>query len=593
MYSKYLPILVSLYLFHVFVSGQTNFKEKENVWKEELFKSPQDADFEYDPKIQAPTIFIAIFVRNKEHSLPYFLNALYNQNYSKKRMALWIVTDHNTDKSAQLLETWVKHIRNEYHRVDYESVQSEWYYEGQKSNMDWPEERHVRLLQLRQQALVKARDQWADFILYVDADNILMNPYTIWHLMSADVTIVAPALNTLGSYSNFWCGQDERGYYKRTEDYFPIKNRRKLGTFQVPLVHSTFLIDLTHNDSLNLQFWPLRKDYNLDLDDIIIFSFNAKAAGIPVHVNNMHIYGYMPIPLKSDQTLVEEVETFTHLLMEVMTEPPVQIGIEITPSPILNTLPSSSKLGFDEIYMINLLRREDRYYRMKTVLDLQGISFKHFHAVDSKMMNTSYLKGLGIDMLPGFVDPYHGRTALTRGEIGCFLSHYYIWQEVVEKGYKQVIVLEDDVRFENAFSRKLGHVMNEIQELNLNWDLIYIGRKRMQTEVPEKWVPGSKVLVEADYSFWTLGYLLSLSGAKKLLAGNPLGKMVPVDEYLPIMFNKHPISQYMDAFPNRNVVALSVEPLIVYPTHYTGQENYFSDTETSSIWEEETKKDEL
>ena len=42
----------------------------------------------------------------------------------------------------------------------------------------------------------------------------------------------------------------------------------------------------------------------------------------------------------------------------------------------------------------------------------------------------------------------------------------------MEKGYKQVIVLEDDVRFENAFSRKLGHVMNEIQELNLNWDLM-------------------------------------------------------------------------------------------------------------------------
>ena len=63
----------------------------------------------------------------------------------------------------------------------------------------------------------------------------------------------------------------------------------------------------------------------------------------------------------------------------------------------------------------------------------------------------------------------------------------------------------------------------------------------MQTKIPEKRVEGSELLVEADYSFWTLGYLLSKSGAKKLLAGNPLGKMVPVDEYLPIMFNKHPM----------------------------------------------------
>ena len=63
----------------------------------------------------------------------------------------------------------------------------------------------------------------------------------------------------------------------------------------------------------------------------------------------------------------------------------------------------------------------------------------------------------------------------------------------------------------------------------------------MQTKVPENRVSGSKWLVEADYSFWTLGYLLSNSGARKLLAGDPLGKMVPVDEYLPIMFNKHPM----------------------------------------------------
>ena len=63
----------------------------------------------------------------------------------------------------------------------------------------------------------------------------------------------------------------------------------------------------------------------------------------------------------------------------------------------------------------------------------------------------------------------------------------------------------------------------------------------MQTKAPEKRVQGSEWLVEADYSFWTLGYLLSNAGAQKLLAGDPLGKMVPVDEYLPIMFNKHPM----------------------------------------------------
>ena len=34
-----------------------------------------------------------------------------------------------------------------------------------------------------------------------------------------------------------------------------------------------------------------------------------------------------------------------------------------------------------------------------------------------------------IKMLPGYKDPYHGRP-LTKGELGCFLSHYNIWKEV-------------------------------------------------------------------------------------------------------------------------------------------------------------------
>lgn len=34
-----------------------------------------------------------------------------------------------------------------------------------------------------------------------------------------------------------------------------------------------------------------------------------------------------------------------------------------------------------------------------------------------------------MDLLPGYQDPYSGRT-LTKGEVGCFLSHYSVWEEV-------------------------------------------------------------------------------------------------------------------------------------------------------------------
>lgn len=63
----------------------------------------------------------------------------------------------------------------------------------------------------------------------------------------------------------------------------------------------------------------------------------------------------------------------------------------------------------------------------------------------------------------------------------------------------------------------------------------------MQVEHPERAVPNVHNLVEADYSYWTLGYAISLQGARKLLDAQPLSKMLPVDEFLPVMYNKHPV----------------------------------------------------
>lgn len=66
-----------------------------------------------------------------------------------------------------------------------------------------------------------------------------------------------------------------------------------------------------------------------------------------------------------------------------------------------------------------------------------------------------------------------------------------------------------------------------------------MGRKILNWE-DEELVSGTSVLVTPHYSYWTLGYLISLRGARKLMEAQPFNKLLPVDEYLPIMFNTHP-----------------------------------------------------
>ena len=46
--------------------------------------------------------------------------------------------------------------------------------------------------------------------------------------------------------------------------------------------------------------------------------------------------------------------------------------------------------------------------------------------------------------------------------------------------------------------------------------------------------------------------------------------------------------EYMQYFEQRDLEVFSVEPLLLFPTHYTGEPGYISDTETSTIWDDET-----
>ncbi|XP_053707709.1 procollagen galactosyltransferase 1 [Synchiropus splendidus] len=533
----------------------------------------------------APRILVALICRNSEHSLPYFLGALERLDYPKDRMALWVATDHNMDNTTVMLRDWLVKVRSQYHYVEWRPKEHPRHYVDEEGPKHWTDLRYEHVMKLRQAALKSAREMWADYFMVVDCDNLLTNPNVLWDLIKENKTIIAPMLESRAAYSNFWCGMTSQGYYKRTPAYLPIRKRLRKGCFAVPMVHSTFLIDLRKEASKQLAFYPPNEEYSWAFDDIIVFAYSARIADVQMFICNRETYGYFTVPLRSHNTLQDEADSFLHSLLEVnVRNPPVMPSKNV---PLPKKQPD--KMGFDEVFMINLERRTDRRERMLRALHDQEIDCKVVAAVDGKAMNISEVHAMGIHMLPGYSDPYHGRP-LTKGELGCFLSHYKIWTEIVERGLETSLVIEDDLRFEVFFKRRLMNLMTEVEDERLDWDLIYIGRKRMQVDHPEKAVPNIHNLVEADYSYWTLGYMISLQGAEKLLNAEPLKKMLPVDEFLPIMYNKHPVVDYMEQFETRDLKAFSAEPLLVYPTHYTGDSGYISDTETSTVWDNDKVK---
>lgn len=142
-----------------------------------------------------------------------------------------------------------------------------------------------------------------------------------------------------------------KGYYKRTPAYIPIRKRVRTGCFAVPMVHSTFLLDLRKEASRLLAFHPPHEDYSWAFDDIIVFAFSARMAGecstfltimityIGLHVQesdffvclffcpevqmfvcNKETYGFSSVPLRSHNTLQDEADSFLHSVLEVNGE---------------------------------------------------------------------------------------------------------------------------------------------------------------------------------------------------------------------------------------------------------------------------------
>ncbi|XP_068834909.1 inactive glycosyltransferase 25 family member 3 [Capricornis sumatraensis] len=529
-----------------------------------------------------PTVVLAILARNAEHSLPHYLGALERLDYPRARLALWCATDHNVDNTTAMLREWLAAVGGDYAAVVWRPEGEPRSYPDEEGPKHWTKERHQFLMELKQEALTFARDWGADYILFADTDNILTNNQTLQLLIEQGLPVVAPMLDSQTYYSNFWCGITPQGYYRRTADYFPTKNRQRRGCFRVPMVHSTFLVSLRAEGTAQLAFYPPHPNYTWPFDDIIVFAYACQAAGVSVHVCNEQRYGYLNVPVKSHQGLEDERVNFIHLILEALVDgPPMWASAHVSRPP-----KRPSKMGFDEVFVISLARRPDRRERMLTSLWEMEVSGRVVDAVDGRMLNSSVMRTLGVELLPGYQDPYSGRT-LTKGEVGCFLSHYSIWEEVVTRGLAQVVVFEDDVRFESNFKGRLEQLMEEVEAEKLPWDLIYLGRKQVNPE-EEAVVEGLPHLVVAGYSYWTLAYVLSLAGARKLLASQPLRRMLPVDEFLPIMFDQHPNEQYKAHFWPRDLQAFSARPLLAAPTHYAGDAEWLSDTETSSPWDDDS-----
>lgn len=178
---------------------------------------------------------------------------------------------------------------------------------------------------------------------------------------------------------------------------------------------------------------------------------------------------------------------------------------------------SNIDLSKHKFYYINLKHREDRQKHLLDQLKSHNIShyFQRYEAINGKDIDVGNLspKILNPIAKQKIIDNKITRYGvdLTYGSLGCALSHYNIYQKIINNNYESVLILEDDIYIDNKF---MFYLENIVYKLDFSsFDILYLGSHNL---IKTKTTASENINRVIDNVFGTFGMVISNTGCKKL-----------------------------------------------------------------------------
>jgi glycosyl transferase family 25 len=194
----------------------------------------------------------------------------------------------------------------------------------------------------------------------------------------------------------------------------------------------------------------------------------------------------------------------------------------------------------DKIFVINLKSRTDRIENIKNLiknLNIDNKKIELFEAVVGKDIPKDDINNmLSISSLNSLYNESNNHKDIrSKGAIGCYLSHYKIWEKMINHNLNNIIILEDDIGTD-ANEKELNEYINSIPEDYdigiLSWFSLWFDRldnPKKNSIINNYWNKYNSVNI-----FSTGAYLLSKKGAKKLIK-NAFPICYQVDAYFNIL----------------------------------------------------------
>ena len=162
------------------------------------------------------------------------------------------------------------------------------------------------------------------------------------------------------------------------------------------------------------------------------------------------------------------------------------------------------------IYAISLARAQERRANIKRRLDALGANYEIVDAVDGAVLTSADYENR---FCPEEWRIKYGYK-MVRNEIGCFLSHYNLWQRVAEGDDECALIVEDDAIWDDDFA----DVVCALARCEWRWEVVNLRAARGKINRALCELPGGRKLVRCRRQvFSTAAYLISRAGAEKLL----------------------------------------------------------------------------
>jgi hypothetical protein len=253
--------------------------------------------------MQNKKILIAILARDKEATLPLYLECIEKLDYPKRDIILYIRTNNNSDNTKGLLLNFISKNVREYNRIMFNSDDID---KNLTTHHEWNAERFSVLGKIRQDSLGEALKSDCDYYFVVDCDNFIL-PHTLKSLLKFNVPIISPMLVSDQSnyYSNFHYEVDDNGYLAPDNKYYDIFARGIKGAIQVKVVHCTYLVKVEYIDKLVYDDGSGRYEY-------VIFSDSARKNNIPQYIDNTEMYGLITFKTKPEEMVDVNFDNFSN-----------------------------------------------------------------------------------------------------------------------------------------------------------------------------------------------------------------------------------------------------------------------------------------